>query len=880
MRRRVVAGILCAVLAFGSTLTVSAEEPSVIGEFTEVADEEETAEEVVEDAAEAAGEAVVDEATEEVSLESYADISENLFFHGAISPEYKNEPIYIEVDIDGEGVVGADANANANLERELGVYLYEAIKNKSEYIYLDKFVSILTVSDYNSASSKVMTALTAALNEHPDCFYATGGYSYWTTSTNGGWYVSKIRPKYSTTNYDMSLLQERIDDALSVVKPEMTDLQKALALHDYIISVCEYDYARYKNGTLQSDHPDTYNMYGVLVDNQAVCQGYAETYKYLLNQAGVTAYLVSSKNVNHAWNMVMIDGELYQVDTTWDDPTWDTLGKVGHNYFLCSDSSYYFGTAHIKNYKDWVIYADYRVQELAATNTQYESGFWKKATSAMVLHEGYYYYATYSYKGSAQLMKLSAEKIISSSNTAEKVATITDNTTIGSNCFEVEGVLCFNSGKSIYSYDYQSGTTAKVFELANGVMERAVYKYGDLYYSDATVTTDPEVIVKTKINIATKAKYYVVFSANGANDNNISRTFNVGEDFTIPENSFLRKGYIFTGWNTAADGSGKAYAVGAVVKDIAAEGKTIILYAQWEINEYIVQYMGSQMKYNGAATLEQQVRIPKLLYDDIGSYIMYNDGKKVKIRDLDSTVSGDKVDVWIYTEFAVKDIDETYEIRFYSSKGKECAIADDEGKEYSTNKILVNVYDYLKVIASNTYSSYDTKTVNIAKALMDYGKCADTYFNGVPAVSNSKLASVTATTVQSYKPVTKGTADGITYLGSSLILESKTVIRHYFYLDEKHNLNDYSFTYVFGGEEDKVDAVKSVGGGIYYAEMGTFGCANFNLSYDLKFKNKNGSTFTMNYGIYSYAYEVLTGDCSKELTDLVKAMYLFGAATK
>lgn len=54
-----------------------------------------------------------------------------------------------------------------------------------------------------------------------------------------------------------------------------------------------------------------------------------------------------------------------------------------------------------------------------------------------------------------------------------------------------------------------------------------------------------------------------------------------------PENPFTREGYVFTGWNTAADGSGTAYAAGAQVTLTA----DTTLYAQWEINTYTVKWL-------------------------------------------------------------------------------------------------------------------------------------------------------------------------------------------------------------------------------------------------------------------------------------------------
>lgn len=70
-------------------------------------------------------------------------------------------------------------------------------------------------------------------------------------------------------------------------------------------------------------------------------------------------------------------------------------------------------------------------------------------------------------------------------------------------------------------------------------------------------------------------------------------------------NQFERKGYLFTGWNTHPDGSGKAYTNEQEVVNLSSEdGATITLYAQWEPVNYFVAFDAN----GGAGTmLDQQL---------------------------------------------------------------------------------------------------------------------------------------------------------------------------------------------------------------------------------------------------------------------------------
>lgn len=78
--------------------------------------------------------------------------------------------------------------------------------------------------------------------------------------------------------------------------------------------------------------------------------------------------------------------------------------------------------------------------------------------------------------------------------------------------------------------------------------------------------------------------YTIIYDANndsatGVMGNQICKT---DVDCQLVSNAYAASGYTFTGWNTAADGSGTSYADLATVKNLAANGESITLYAQWE----------------------------------------------------------------------------------------------------------------------------------------------------------------------------------------------------------------------------------------------------------------------------------------------------------
>lgn len=90
----------------------------------------------------------------------------------------------------------------------------------------------------------------------------------------------------------------------------MTDREKALALHDWLINNADYDYS-YTH----------YHADGVLLYGTGVCQSYAQAYMMLCQEVGIPNIFVTgvAGNVAHAWNLIRIDGQWLHVDCTWDD---------------------------------------------------------------------------------------------------------------------------------------------------------------------------------------------------------------------------------------------------------------------------------------------------------------------------------------------------------------------------------------------------------------------------------------------------------------------------------------------------------------------------------------------------------------------------------
>ena len=75
--------------------------------------------------------------------------------------------------------------------------------------------------------------------------------------------------------------------------------------------------------------------------------------------------------------------------------------------------------------------------------------------------------------------------------------------------------------------------------------------------------------------------YSVFFYSNGGSGVKQQQDFNIGEEKALTTNTFTHTNFIFTGWNTKADGTGTPYSDGQIVSNLAGSGETVTLYAQW-----------------------------------------------------------------------------------------------------------------------------------------------------------------------------------------------------------------------------------------------------------------------------------------------------------
>lgn len=355
----------------------------------------------------------------------------------------------------------------------------------------------------NSDVEMLSLAVSEVINSGYQYFYIDGCMYTYNTSTGK---ISYLEFKYSTeylkngvldmdsVQSHLSVLENAMSEALSCIEPGMSELEKVLAIHDYIVQVCDYDVENLNADTLTDAD---FSTWGVLIDGKAVCQGYAEAFCSLITKLGIDSYFVGSRAMNHAWNLVYLDGYWYHLDATWDDPTFAGTtfyrrknndyadeGYVSHGYFLKSDSEF----------KSLGHYGWSNSLPQADKSGSFSSYCFYNVNSHMNYYNAYWYYLNPQNRNLLYKAKIDGSSKVSISllDTADYV-------------HKLENSLYYSNENGIYQYDLTNGEEKLYFDIHSlypgFIISEFTIKHGQLIgvlYNSAANTFKRESITATE----------------------------------------------------------------------------------------------------------------------------------------------------------------------------------------------------------------------------------------------------------------------------------------------------------------------------------------------------------------------------------------------
>ncbi|MCI9657371.1 MAG: hypothetical protein HFI14_02030 [Lachnospiraceae bacterium] len=330
---------------------------------------------------------------------------------------------------------------------------------------MEKREASVDLSGYQIAESDWGRIWPNVADHNPDLFYMLMATYY--KNTQG--IIQRVdftyNPAYNESHvaaYKAAI--QRVLDEVIRSSGSMTDEQKALALHDYLIQHMEYDQTANSNPGFEKR-----NAYEALVNGIGVCQGYTLAYAALLKEVGIEVDFCESgtDKMNHIWNYVKLNGNWYHVDLTYDDSTAkSSVGATGaakHTYFLLSDSA-------MSKDHSW------DSNSITCSDTTYDNSWHKTAPmsmSAIYTVNNAEYYLEAGMQGGVCVN--TALKKRASDGTVTEIARInmedgwTPYTMCLSRLSSSKGVIYFNVGNSVYSYNPAIANAAPA----------EIYKYND-----------------------------------------------------------------------------------------------------------------------------------------------------------------------------------------------------------------------------------------------------------------------------------------------------------------------------------------------------------------------------------------------------------------
>jgi len=293
--------------------------------------------------------------------------------------ETNNQSENIELVLDQDNL-----SASETIDTSYLHYYYDQLDETAKIIYkaLEDNISELITGTYKidfqtkfnellhkeNGESELKKAFQSAWNaftyDHVEVFYidvtklvlttqttSIGKYATHTVSLSNGESESYLCDGFTYEKLQIETKKlENIRNQVVNALEGYTTYEKIKYVHDWLINNLTYD------TTYQGEN--IHNIYGALVNANVVCEGYARTFKYILDGLEIPCVMISGTATNsagktelHAWNDIKIDNKWYAIDLTWDDPIITDGSELRdtsrYKFFLKGANTFY--TNHTEN---------------------------------------------------------------------------------------------------------------------------------------------------------------------------------------------------------------------------------------------------------------------------------------------------------------------------------------------------------------------------------------------------------------------------------------------------------------------------------------------------------------------------------------------------
>lgn len=243
-------------------------------------------------------------------------------------------------DIDDEDIDDEDIDDEEDSNKNVTTAGIELPQNVAETVYansaMGEWIALnllahnetISLDGFKEASDteKMWDIVMEAYKQNPLCgtLYDIS-YNYSTNSLS----VEYVQSEKELEFMQQESLKKAAEIANEIIKEGMTDYEKEFAINQYFCENAEYndgimDFVD-EEGTIGigavETYPNSFNPYGVLVENLGVCESYSEAFNLVAREAGIQSIMVTGtlQGGAHEWNRVLLDGKWYTLDVTNND---------------------------------------------------------------------------------------------------------------------------------------------------------------------------------------------------------------------------------------------------------------------------------------------------------------------------------------------------------------------------------------------------------------------------------------------------------------------------------------------------------------------------------------------------------------------------------
>lgn len=215
-----------------------------------------------------------------------------------------------------------------NFDTEFYPY-YEMLDLEKQKLYKQIYANAVNLKKTFSPiikinSEEMSQVIEAVVYDHPELYFLDNNYSFkYNISGICVQVILKFNELANNLENSNRNFKKAVDDIILKASKYKSDLEKEKYVHNYLVNKLVYD----ENATLNQ------SAYSALVNKVSVCAGYSRAFQYILMRLNIPCYyVVGESSGNHAWNIVKIDNEYFNVDLTWDN-----TGDNSYEYFNKSD---------------------------------------------------------------------------------------------------------------------------------------------------------------------------------------------------------------------------------------------------------------------------------------------------------------------------------------------------------------------------------------------------------------------------------------------------------------------------------------------------------------------------------------------------------------